>query len=119
MLVPTNTNDSTSMYTPLNSGSLRVEASYTRTDGSTKTVSKTVSVRAVPTPGNVRPNFGEGAGARSVDENSPPDTRVGDPVAGIDPGDVLTYTLVDDTSSFDIDQASRPDHRGSEDNAGH
>ena len=67
----------TSMYTPVNAGSLRAEASYTKTDGTKKAVSKTVSVRAKPVAGNVPPSFGEGANARSVDENSPPGTRVG------------------------------------------
>ena len=48
---------------------------------------------------------------RKVDENSPPGTRVGDPVAANDaPGDVLTYTLVadnsDDASSYRIDPAT-------------
>ena len=97
----------TSTYTPLISGSLKAEASYTKTDGSAKTVYKTVNVRAKPADANVDPNFGEGAGARSVDENSPPGTRVGKPVTAIDPGDKLTYTLGGDgASSFDIDQAS-------------
>ena len=97
----------TNMYRPTSSGSLRVEASYTEIDGSKKTVSKRVSVRAVPDAANVPPSFGEGAGARSVDENSPPGTRVGNPVAAIDPGDTLTYTLGDtDVSSFDINRAT-------------
>ena len=98
-----------STYTPVSAGSLRVEASYTKTDGTKKAVSKTVSVRVAPTAGtNVPPNFVEGAGARSVDENSPPGTRVGMPVAAIDPGDVLTYALLvgDDASSFDINPAN-------------
>ena len=45
--------DLTSMYTPGRAGSLRAEASYTKTDGSAKTVSKTVSVRAAPSGNNV------------------------------------------------------------------
>ena len=46
--VVTSTGDLTSTYTPVNAGSLRAEASYTRTDGTKKAVSKTVSVRAAP-----------------------------------------------------------------------
>ena len=46
----------TSTYTPLRAGSLRAEASYTKTDGSAKTVSKTVSVRAAPA-NNAAPVF--------------------------------------------------------------
>ena len=100
--------DLTSMYTPVNAGSLRAEASYTRTDGTKKAVSKTVSVRAAPRAANVLPTFGdEGSDARSVDENSPPGTRVGSPVTAVDPDDVLTYTLGGaDASSFDINPAS-------------
>ena len=97
----------TAKYEPTDSGSLRAEASYTRTDGSTKTVSTTVSVRAAPDAVNAAPNFGQGANARSVDENSAPGTRVGQPVAATDrPGDVLTYTLTDITGSFRVDQAN-------------
>ena len=97
----------TSTYTPVSRGSLRVEASYTRTDGSAKTVSKTVSVRMAPADTNVDPKFGEGAGARSVDENSPPGTRVGNPVAATDPRDILTYTLSGvDEDDYRIDQAT-------------
>ena len=90
----------TSAYIPANEGSLRAEASYTRTDGSTKAVSKTVNVRPVPGANNVAPSFGEGSGARSVDENSPPGTNVGKPVVAIDPTDKLTYTL--DATSVDV-----------------
>ena len=97
----------TATYEPTGTGSLRVEASYTKTDGTTKTASKTISVRAVPDAANAAPNFGEGTNARSVDENSAPGTRVGKPVAATDrPGDTLTYTLTDVTDSFRVDQAS-------------
>ena len=99
----------TSAYTPgvNDSSSLRVEASYTKTDGTAKTVSKTIRVRAVPEAGNVQPKFGEGAGARSVDENSPPGTTVGAPVAATDPGDVLTYTLSGtDAANYEINRAT-------------
>ena len=99
--------DLTSTYTPVNAGSLRAEASYTRTDGTKKAVSKTVSVRAAPLAGNVLPTFGdEGSDARSVDENSPPGTRVGSPVTAVDPSDKLTYALTDESNSFDINPAT-------------
>ena len=63
-------------------------------------------VRAVPAANNANPVFPDEDTTtvdtiivvdRKVDENSPPGTRVGDPVAANDaPGDVLTYTLADD-----------------------
>ena len=99
----------TSTYdAPENSGSLRVEASYTRTDGSAKKVSKTVNVRAVPAAVNALPMFPMGSGARSVDENSPPGTNVGKPVTADDvAGDTLTYTLGGtDDDDYRIDQAT-------------
>ena len=98
----------TSTYAPGVRGSLRVEASYTKTDGTKKVVSKTVSVREAPAAANGAPNFVEGGeDKRSVDENSPPGTRVGKPVVAIDPGDKLTYTLTGaGESSFDINQAT-------------
>ena len=95
-------------YTPASSGSLRVEASYTRTDGTTKTVSKIISVRAEPGVTNAAPTFPTGAGARSVDENSPPGTNVGKPVTANDAsGDTLTYTLAGtDGDDYRIDQTT-------------
>ncbi len=100
--------DLTSSYVPENSGSHKVEASYTRTDGSAKTVSKTINVRTEPTVANAAPVFPTGSGARSVDENSPPGTNVGRPVAANDvSGDTLTYTLTGTgASSFDINPAT-------------
>ena len=84
----------TSGYTPTADGSHRVEASYTKTDGSKKSVSATISVRVVPSTPQVLPNFpSSGSDRRSVDENSAPGTRVGSPVAATDPGDTLTYTI--------------------------
>ena len=101
-------NANTDTYTPDNSGSLRVEASYTRTDGSAKTASKTINVRTEPTVANAAPVFPTGSNARSVDENSPPGTNVGKPVAANDvSGDTLTYTLTGvGASSFDINPAT-------------
>ena len=86
-----NANEAT--YIPGSSGSHRVEASYTKTDGSKKAVSATISVRATPSAPNVLPAFSPGSDKRSVDENSPPGTRVGSAVTATDPGDVLTYTF--------------------------
>ena len=98
----------TNTFTPDRGGSLRVEASYTRTDGTTKTVPKTISVRAEPSIANAAPTFPDGSNARSVDENSPPGTKVGKPVAANDvSGDTLTYTLSGtDSDSYRIDQAT-------------
>ena len=66
-----------------------------------KTVSKTVSVRAVPAlVTSTTLSFPlRGSDARSVDENSPPGTNVGNPVTAIDPDDKLTYTLSDDVAN--------------------
>ena len=93
-------------YTPTQSGSHRVEASYTKTDGSKKAVSARISVRT-PSGSNGTPEFPPGSNARSVDENSPPGTNVGKPVAADDTGgDRLHYTLTDSTNSFDIHPAT-------------
>ena len=100
----------TSTYdAPESSGSHRVDASYTRTDGTAKTVSKTFNVRAEPSSTNAAPAFPTGSDARSVDENSPPGTNVGKPVAANDvAGDRLTYTLGTggDNVNYRIDQAT-------------
>ena len=105
----TETDGSTVTYTPTSAGTLRVEASYTKADGTTKKVSKTISVRAEPAAANAAPVFPTGSGARSVDENSPPGTRVGRPVTANDAsGDTLTYTFSGGTndSSYSIDAAT-------------
>ena len=83
----------TSSYTPIGAGSHRVEASYTKTDGSKKAASATIYVRGTPSVPSVPPLFPTGSDLRSVDENSPPGTRVGTAVTATDPGDVLTYTI--------------------------
>ena len=99
---------STSTYTPENSGSLRAEASYIKTDGSEKAASATITVRPVPSDANVNPAFPTGSNLRSVDENSPPGTRVGSAVTATDPGDVLTYTLAggNDNDNYSIHPAT-------------
>ena len=98
----------TASFTPTNSGSHRAEASYTKTDGSKKAASATITVRAEPTTPQVAPLFSTGSNRRSVDENSPPGTRVGSAVTATDPGDVLTYTLADsgDNDDYSIDPAT-------------
>ncbi len=99
----------TAAYTPASRGSLRVEASYTKTDGTIKRVSKTISVRAVPDAANANPTFPTGSDARSVDENSAPDTNVGARVAANDAsGDTLTYTFSGgaNDSSYSINAAT-------------
>ena len=94
-------------YSPQNPGTHRVEASYTKTDGSKKTVPATISVRAEPSAGNATPVFPSGSDARSVDENSPPGTNVGRPVKADDTGgDRLHYTLTDETNTFTINPAT-------------
>ena len=95
-------------HSPGNPGTHRVEASYTKSDGSKKAVSATISVRAVPDAGNATPVFPSGSGARSVDENSPPGTNVGRPVKADDTGgDRLHYTLGGTNANlFDINPAT-------------
>ena len=92
-------------FTPTSSGSHRVEASYTKADGSKKAASATISVRAEPSATNVEPAFPSGPDRRSVDENSAPGTRVGNPVTATDPGDTLTYALTG-SALFDINPAT-------------
>ena len=100
--------DSLTYDAPANPGTHRVEASYTKSDGSKKAVSATISVRAEPSAGNAAPVFPSGSNARSVDENSPPGTKVGKPVTANDTGgDRLHYTLTGAVgSSFDINPAT-------------
>ena len=60
-------------------------------------------------PANRAPVFSEGSSAsRSVDENSPPGTNVGDPVTATDPDDdTLTYALTGtDAGSFTINSST-------------
>ena len=91
---------------------LRVTATYTDEHGSDKTAQAVSAntVRAEPAANNVAPAFPPGSDARSVDENSPSGTKVGEPVVANDvPGDVLTYTLTGieaDDGNYRIDQAT-------------
>ena len=86
---------------------LRAKATYTDRHGSEKVAMSAASaykVRAAPTDANAAP--GDEAVDRSVDENSPPGTRVGKPVTATDPNsDVLTYSLGtgNDNANYRID----------------
>ena len=67
------------------------------------------SASTTGTPGNAPPTFTEGSVTnRSIPENSPAGSDVGDPVAATDAdGDTLTYTLGGaDAGPFDIDAAN-------------
>ena len=67
------------------------------------------SAIATGTPGNARPTFTEGSATdRSIPENSPAFSYIGNPVAATDAdGDTLTYTLGGvDAGPFDIDAAN-------------
>jgi len=56
---------------------------------------------------NLPPRFASSATARSVPENSPAGTRLGDPVTASDPdGHSLTYALREASSLFDLDSAT-------------
>ena len=92
-------------YTPANPGTHRVEASYTKSDGSKKTVSATISVRAAPA-NNAAPVFPSGSDARSVDENSPPGTNVGNPVKANDTGGDRSHYTLTGSELFEIDPAT-------------
>ena len=82
---------------------------YTVSDGNGGTDTATVNVTVTPSPPgppNEAPSFGEGADAeRSVVENAPVGTEVGDPVtAGDSDDDELEYSLFGaDQAFFDVD----------------
>ena len=103
----------TNSYSPLGVEDkyLRVTATYDDEHGSDKSVPVVTAnmVRAEPSSTNAAPAFPTGSDARSVDENSPPGTNVGKPVAANDvAGDRLTYTLGTggDNVNYRIDQAT-------------
>ena len=108
-------------YTPLGVADkyLRATATYTDGHGSDKNAQEVTPhmVRAVPAANNASPVFPDEDTTvvdtinvgRKVDENSPPGTKVGDPVMANDaPGDVLTYTFGSgaNDSSYSIDPAT-------------
>ena len=116
--IPTGTS---AAYTPLGVADkyLRATATYDDEHGSDKNAQVVTAhmVRAVPAANNANSVFpDEDTGTqgiqvvRKVDENSPPGTKVGDPVLANDaPGDVLTYTFSGDganNSSYRINQAT-------------
>ena len=88
---------------------LRATATYTDSDNEERTASAVSvnGVRAAPDTTDAAAEFPTAANAndRSVDENSPADTKVGKPVAASDTADeVLTYSLTGtDADSFRID----------------
>ena len=90
-------------------GYLRATATYTDSDNEERTASAVSvnRVRAAPGSADEIAEFPTAANAndRSVDENSPADTKVGKPVAASDTADeVLTYSLTGtDADSFRID----------------
>ena len=91
-------------HIPTAAVTLKVVATYTA-KGDTRTEPKTgINVRPVPTS-NDAPTFPESTAARSVDENKPAGTPVGDPVTATDNdgGDrgKLTYS-VSDAANFSI-----------------
>ena len=67
-----------------------------------------MKARAAPTTTDADAAFPEDANARTVNENSPAGTNVGDPVAAMDTqDDVLTYSLTGaNTGMFMIDPAT-------------
>ena len=101
---------STDTYEPNGEiGYLRATATYRDSDNEERTVPAVSvnKVRAAPDSGEETAVFPDAANAndRSVDENSPADTKVGKPVAASDTADeVLTYSLTGtNADSFRID----------------
>ena len=101
-------------YTPVSSDegtSLRVTASYTDGQGSSKSAQATSAnpVGPMPPPANNPPVFpSTETGARNIAENTDAGEDIGAPVEATDAdNDTLTYTLdVADLAFFDIDAAS-------------
>ena len=85
---------------------LRAKATYTDRHGSEKIAMSAASAYKVRAAPNANAAPGDEAVDRSVDENSPPGTRVGKPVTATDPNsDVLTYSLGtgNDNANYRID----------------
>ena len=102
----------TDSYTPVEGdvGSyLRATASYTDPEGAGKSAGA-VSANAVREPADHAPRFPPTeTGVRTVAENTPPGTGIGDPFTAIDDdGHDLTYFLLDapDAASFDLDEST-------------
>ena len=85
---------------------LRATATYDDEKRTAQAVSVN-KVRAKPTTTDAMATFPEGSGARSVAENSPAGTNVGDPVKANDTtDDVLTYSLTENLGGFQINPAT-------------
>ena len=102
----------TDSYTPVEGdvdSYLRATASYTDPEGAGKSAGA-VSANAVREPVDHAPRFPPTeTGMRTVPENTPPGTSIGDPFTAIDDdGHALTYLLLDtpDAASFDLDESS-------------
>ena len=101
-----------SSYTPgavLEGRFLRARATYTDGEGANKSAQAVFAnkVQAAPSEPNDPPRFPfTETGARDIDENTPADEDIGDPVAAEDPeSDSLTYTLdATGAESFDINR---------------
>ena len=104
--------ETTPTYTPgavIVGRDLLAVATYKDASGSKEVEARAANaVRAVPSGRNSAPLFPSSASSRSVDENSPPGTPVGAPVAAGDAGDILTYSLSgnDDDALYGIDAAT-------------
>ena len=88
---------------------LRATATYKDADDNDKTAHgvSVNKVRATPTSTDRDAEFPGDANARSVAENSPARTNVGDPVKANDiADDVLTYSLTANEGGFEIDPAT-------------
>ena len=88
--------------------SYMVTVTATDPDGASDIIDVTIMVTDVDEPANNPPAFSDDEVTRSVPENSPPGTNVGDPVTGTDPDrDTLTYTLTGtDAGSFTINSST-------------
>ena len=99
-------------YTPLETDEgyyLRVTATYDDSDDNERTAQAVSTSRVRTAPDSDAPAvFPNDAGERSVDENSPAETEVGDPVVANDTSDdVLTYSLTGvNEGNFEIDPAT-------------
>ena len=111
----TGTGADTATYTPVEDDGLhylRVTATYeVAANDDTERTTRAVSVRparAVPGTTDETATFPSDANARSVDENLPAGTEVGDPVEATDTADdVLTYSLTGAAADdFEIDPAT-------------
>ncbi|MCY4422344.1 MAG: cadherin domain-containing protein, partial [Acidimicrobiaceae bacterium] len=100
-------------YTPVAADAgkwLRATATYTDGQGAKKTAGAVTASTVAASVTNQSPVFDPKTAARSVDENSPPGTAVGLPVAAAqddDSGDTLTYTMTGpDAEHFSFNAAT-------------